>query len=269
MILISHRFNTLSNNTIRRALMVMLAFVMTHLISYQRLPFTENYRFPLLPFAIFVIYGIFICETNTWNFKRLSVRFGRHFDISGIWRILQVNILACTVIFVVLSTIQMLVFQYVSNPFRFISLWSICLLITIIETGVFIVLELVKSKRDRPMTFNRIATKATGLTIARNNELITFSEDQVACLVHKEGCVFLVDQNGQWLTTQFDSLSEIEHKLSEQFFRVSRQVILSRSVIHSLKRDLNGKLRLEVRHLKEPLIVSRYRSKELKQWYMR
>ncbi|MCB0489194.1 MAG: LytTR family DNA-binding domain-containing protein [Cyclobacteriaceae bacterium] len=268
MILAIPSFSGVSNNTIRRALMVALAFIMTHLISYQHVPFTEDYRFPVLPFAIFVIYGIFICETNTWNFKRLSGRFGCHFDLAGIWRILKTNLVACTAIFIVLSGIQMLVFRYAPDPFRFISLLSICLLITTIETAVFIVLELVKSKRDRPVTLNQVATKASGLIILRGNELIPFGEDEIAYLIHKNGCVFLVDKDGNWLTTQFESLGEIEEKLSNQFFRANRQVILSRFAIRSLKKDLNGKLRLEVSHLKESVIVSRYRSKNLKQWYV-
>lgn len=269
MILAIPSFSGVSNNTIRRGLMIVLAYIMTHLISYQRVPFTEDYQFPFLPFAIFVIYGIFICEANTWNFKRLAVSFDHHVDVAMIWRILQINLITCTLIFVVLSGIQMLIFQYVPNPFRFVSLLGICLLITTIETAVFIVLELVKSRHDQPVTFNQIAVKTSDLTIVRNNEMITFNEAQITCFMHKEGCVFLIDQNGHWFTTQFGSLGEIEGKLSNHFFRANRQVILSHTAIRSMKKGVNGKLRLEVKHLSEPLIVSRYRSKDLKQWYMR
>jgi len=255
------------DNTIRRTLMVILALVMTHLISYQQLPFSPAYQFPLIPFSIFVIYGIFICEVNTWNYKQYAVKHPATFNTKSIWGIVQRNLLACTLIFTVLSVAQMTIFQYVMNPFRFVGLLGVCLMISTIETGMFIVLEMVRQKSGRPITLNRIAAEKKELTIVRSNELKTFQENEVACLIQQDGCIFLFDQHGQRFTTQFESLSEVEQRLSSQFFRANRQTLVSRMAIRTIKKDVNHKLKLQVNHLNEPVMVSRYKSKELKDWY--
>lgn len=246
--------------------MVMLAFIMTHLISYQKLPFSNTYQFPFIPFSIFIIYGIFICEVNSWNFKQLASRYRLRFDLKSIRRIVQANLIACTIIFTLLTVIQMLIFHYVMNPFRFVGLLSVCLMISMIETGVFIVLEFVRQKH-KSITLNQVAAERNKLTIVQSNELMTFSEEEVAYLIHRNGCVFLVDQAGHRYITQFESLSEVEPRLSSRFFRVNRQTIVSKTAINSLKKDVNNKLKLQVNHLVESLTVSRYKSKSLKQWY--
>lgn len=254
-------------NAIRRILMVLLAFLMTHIISYQKLPFTSSYQFPLIPFSIFVVYGILICETNTWNYRQLMGRYGNVFSIKNVRRIVQTNLLTCALIFTVLTVIQMWIFHFVMNPFRFAGLLAICLMISAIETGVFIVLELTRIKARKPLTLNRVATEKEALTILRNDELLTFEEDDVAYLIHQNGCIVLVNNQGIRFTTQFESLSEVEHRLSSQFFRANRQTLVSRKAVHSIKKDVNNKLTLQINHLKALLTVSRYKSKELKDWY--
>lgn len=247
--------------------MVLLALIMTHLISYQKLPFSSAYQFPIIPFSIFVIYGIFICEVNTWNYRKLACKYGISFDLKSIRRIVQTNLISCTLIFTVLTIGQMLIFQSVMNPFRFVGLLSVCLMISAIETGVFIFVEMARQKSRKPTTFNQVASAKKALTILRNDELLTFQEEEVAFLIHQNGCIFLVDKEGHQFTTQFESLNEIEPRLSNQFFRANRQTLISRTAVRSVKKDVNNKLKLSINHLSEPLIVSRYKSKELKDWF--
>lgn len=254
-------------NTIRRILMVVLALVMTHLISYQKLPFSRDYQFPIIVFCIFVVYGIFICEVNTWNYRRLAARYGQSFDLKNIIKLIQTNLLACAIIFTVLTSAQMLVFQNTMNPFRFAGLLGVCLMISTIETGVFVLLAISRQKSRSPITLGKVAAGKSELTILRNDELLTFREEEVAYLIHQEGCVFLVDQQGHRFTTQFESLSEVEGRLSSQFFRANRQMLVSRTAVRSVKKDVNNKLKLKICHLNEPITVSRYRSKHLKDWY--
>ncbi|MDH4058359.1 MAG: LytTR family transcriptional regulator DNA-binding domain-containing protein [Cyclobacteriaceae bacterium] len=254
-------------NAIRRMLMVVLALVMTHLISYQKLPFSQGYQFPIIAFSIFVVYGIFICEVNTWNYRRLAAHNHHAFNLKNISRLLHTNLLACAIIFTLLTFAQMLVFQNLMNPFRFVGLLSICLMISAIETGVFVVLGLSKQKSRNPITLNKVAAEKKELTILRNDELIAFKEEDVAYLINMDGCIFLIDQKGHRFTTQFESLSEVEPRLSSRFFRANRRMLVSRNAVRSVKKDVNNKLALEVSHLHEPLTVSRYKSKDLKDWY--
>ena len=258
-----------SENTLRRTLMVLLAFLMTHVISYQRLPFTADYQFPLVPFTVIVIYGLFICEANTWNYRRTAGRDTfRKYHPGSVWPVFRLNLLTCIGIFTVLTILQMLIFNFIMNPFRFVGLLAVCLMISMIETSVFLFHGMAKRK-NQPITLNRLAGK-TGtneLTILRNNLLTKYRESEIDFLKHQDGCVFLVTTSGEKIVTQFESLSEVEQQLSQDFFRANRQILTSRRSIQAMQKDINGKLKLLLNNTSEPVTVSRYRSRDLKDWY--
>ncbi|WP_421763690.1 LytTR family transcriptional regulator DNA-binding domain-containing protein [Ekhidna sp.] len=264
-IAISNQKIKVSDNAVRRSLMVLLAFIMTHLITYQKLPFSPDYRFPIIPFSIFLIYGLFICETNTWNYRRLSKKVKLGYDLNSVLLIIRTNLLYCTFIFTILSLLQMLIFQYVMNPFRFVGLLGVCMMISLIETGVFVLRGYARG--NGTLTFNKLASSAKSLSIVRNGELRTIAEEEISCFVHQNGCVFLIDKEGNKLITQYESLSEVEEKLSHLFFRANRQTIISRSAIQSLQKDVNNKLRVQLTHIQDCITVSRYKSRELKTWF--
>ncbi len=257
-----------SESTIRRSLMVLLAFLMTHLITYQKLPFTSGYHFPAIPFTIFVIYGLFICETNSWNYRKLlarvsSNRLGR----SHTKAIIATNLIACVGIFTALTIAQMILFKFTMDPFRFVGLLSVCLMISLIETGVFI-LRGINKNRNEALTLNRLAknSSTTELSVVRNNELLKLSQSEIAYFKHHNGVIFLVTTDGKKIITQFDSLNEVESSLSDQFFRANRQVIVARDSVLSLQKLKNNKLQLRISHLEEIVFVSRYKSSKLKNW---
>ena len=264
-IALPHQKIKLSDNTVRRSLMVLLAFVMTHLITYQKLPFSPDYQFPFISFTIFLIYGLFICETNTWNYRRLSKKSKLGNDLSSVLLIIRTNLLYCMLIFTILSIGQMLIFQYVMDPFRFVGLLGVCLMISLIETGVFILRGYAKG--NGTLTLNKLASTSDTLTIVRGGELRTIQENEVSCFVHQNGCVFLIDTDGNKLVTQYESLSEVEEKLSNRFFRANRQTIISRPAIRALQKDVNNKLKVQLEHLSTSINVSRYKSRELKTWF--
>lgn len=243
--------------------MVLLAFVMTHLITYQHLPFSPGYQFPLIPFSIFLIYGLFICETNTWNYRRLTKKSRLQFNASSVWLIVRTNLFFCTIIFTALSITQMLIFNYTMNPFRFVGLLSICLMISLIETGVFVFRGY---SQKGSLTLNKVAASSNELVIVRNDELRTVREEEIAYFLHQDGCIFLVDNEGNKIVTQYESLNEIAKKLSGEFFHANRQTIISKSAVRSIQKDVNNKLKVQLDHLPESISVSRYKSPELKHW---
>ena len=255
----------INDNTVRRSLMVLLAFIMTHLITYQKLPFSSDYQFPFIPLAIFLIYGLFICETNTWNYRRLSKKCKMGNDLSSVFLIIRTNLLYCTFIFILLSIGQMLIFQYIMDPFRFVGLLGVCIMISLIETGIFILRGYAKG--NGTLTLNKLASNSDAITIVRGGELRTIQENEISCFVHQNGCVFLIDIEGNKLVTQYESLSEVEEKLSYRFFRANRQTIISRQAIRSLQKDVNNKLKVQLEHLSYSINVSRYKSRALKSWF--
>ncbi len=243
--------------------MVLLAFIMTHLITYQKLPFSPEYQFPFIPFSIFLIYGLFICETNTWNYRRLSKKSKLQYDLASTWLIVRTNLFYCTIIFSALSVIQMIVFQYIMDPFRFVGLMSVCLMISLIETGVFI---LRGNGQKNSLTLNKVAASSNKFSIVRNNQMIALEEAEISYFVHSNGCVFLINSVGDKLITQYESLSDVEERLSQNFFRANRQTIISRPAIKAIQKDVNNKLKLTLAHGEQSIIVSRYKSPELKTW---
>ncbi|WP_436514556.1 LytTR family transcriptional regulator DNA-binding domain-containing protein [Ekhidna sp. To15] len=262
-IALPHQKIKLSDNTVRRSLMVLLAFIMTHLITYQQVPFSSNYQFPWIPFSIFLIYGLFICETNTWNYRRLSSKSKLNYDHGSVWLLIKTNIFYCTIIFSILSILQMVIFQYIMNPFRFVGLLGVCLMISLIETGVFI---LRGYSKKNSLTLNKLAASTAKLSIVRNGELRTVDEVEIAYFMHQNGCVFMVDHDGNKIVTQYETLNELEEKLSLNFFRANRQTIISKTAIASVQKDVNNKLKLQLKHLSDSISVSRYKSPELKHW---
>ena len=141
-------------------------------------------------------------------------------------------------------------------------------MISLIETGVLIILKIAGKSDNSPVTLNQLAgqSKSNELLIVRNDKLMKFDEQQVHYLLHKDGCIFLVDENGQRYTTQFNALTEVEEKLSKNFFRANRQIIVSREAICRLQKVSNHKLRISVEHLPEEVTISRYKNHAFKKW---
>lgn len=255
----------ISERTLRRTLMVLLAFIMTHLIAYQKLPFTAEYSFPWIPFSIFVIYGLFICEINSWNYRRLSPKMNGSI---GRWRntlkLVSVNLISCAIIFTILSVVQMLVFEYTMNPFRFIGLMSVCLMISAIETAVFI----INGFDRKHLTLNKIASSAQApdhLTIVRNQQMTKIPTEEIAHVRNQSGVIMLIKMDGQKSSTHFETLTEVEEKL-EDFFRANRQTLISRQSVKAVKSDVNGKLKLELSDGSNEITISRYKSRAFKNW---
>ena len=45
--------------TIRHGVMILLALFLAHFVAYQKLPFQENYQFPLQAFLVILGFGAF------------------------------------------------------------------------------------------------------------------------------------------------------------------------------------------------------------------
>lgn len=121
---------------------------------------------------------------------------------------------------------------------------------------------------DRPKENNNFLLINSGSKMQQ----IPFSN--MAYWYSSEGLVILVLANGKKITTNFSSYSEFIGLLPEnQFFQLNRQFVAHIQSILSIKDDVNRKLVVE---LKAPLseskielvTVSRYRSQQLKEWFV-
>lgn len=84
----------------------------------------------------------------------------------------------------------------------------------------------------------------------------------------KEQFIFAINQQGEELMTDFESLDELEELLSpKQFFRANRQYIINLSAVKQFKADTYGKLNVWLTSPQQlQLDVSREKASAFKSW---
>lgn len=60
---------------LRYTLLPVLALILTHLVSYKKLPFEEGYQFPMVTFGFVLLICSICCETNFVCYQVLKKRF--------------------------------------------------------------------------------------------------------------------------------------------------------------------------------------------------
>lgn len=104
--------------------------------------------------------------------------------------------------------------------------------------------------------------------ITKGDRLISVSADEVSCFIAEDKTVMLVTSDA---LTYFvpNSLDELEDMVDpEQFFRTSRQHIISRKHIVSVNQHFNYRLKVEMApQTDQEFMVSKSRVQDFKAWY--
>lgn len=263
-----------SENFIRRSAMLLLAFFMLHLISYQKLPFTAGYQFPWITYLTFVAYGVVICEINYWNYRKLNIQYPYAANPAlRVRKQIITNIGWCLLIFTVLTSLQAVLLNKSFTAATLAGYLSIYLLISAVETSIFIIKELIPLyRKGNPLTLKKLASSTNHdsayLRVLSGSKLVNIPFEKLSYVFSENGIVITVDINQQTLTTQFSSLSEVEQLLDDRFFRANRQYIISKGVVRSVKSGTNKKLNLELDSAQpKSIIISRYRNPQFKAWF--
>ena len=103
--------------------------------------------------------------------------------------------------------------------------------------------------------------------VSFREQYISLSTEQVAYCYSQNKITYLVTHQGERYVIDF-SLERLEAELSPQdFFRASRQLIISQQSIKKLFSHFNGKIKLELQPpFAEELLLSREKSAQLKRW---
>ncbi len=111
------------------------------------------------------------------------------------------------------------------------------------------------------------------LTVDVSNGQLRLPIDQIAYFYSASGLVLLVKTDGQQVATRYSSFAQLTQALgSRSFFQLSRQFIVSLGAVRAVQDDVNRKLIVTLvpaLHRQQPhqdVVVSRYRSLELKKW---
>lgn len=100
------------------------------------------------------------------------------------------------------------------------------------------------------------------------NAFVPVTGDQVICF-KRDSMIFLVNDTGEQLITDYHSLEELEELLDpRQYYRANRQYIVNKDYIESYRVHYTGKLEIKSCHLeKEEITVSKEKAAEFKKWF--
>lgn len=104
-------------------------------------------------------------------------------------------------------------------------------------------------------------------TVQVGQHLKIISVDDISCFFSQNKSTFIICQDGRSYPVDF-SLDSLDDQLnSERFFRINRHCILNMNAIKDIVSYTNSRLEIKIgQRLDEPLIVSRERVKEFKNW---
>jgi DNA-binding LytR/AlgR family response regulator len=90
----------------------------------------------------------------------------------------------------------------------------------------------------------------------------------LACFV-KEEIIYLINDEGKKLITDYRSLDEVEELLNPaDFYRANRQYILQLAFIESFRTDDTGKIQVRMKGLKmDDVVVSKEKAADFKKWF--
>ena len=102
--------------------------------------------------------------------------------------------------------------------------------------------------------------------IGRSITLVTLSD--TAAFI-KEEIIYLINNDGKKLITEYRSLDEIEEIVDPNvFFRANRQALVHLDAIESYRVDHTSKLQLKLKSQKEEVAISKEKAGEFREWFL-
>lgn len=245
-----------------------LALILTHLVSYRKLPFDSDYQFPGMVFAfVFVICAI-CCETNFICYQSIKKRQAlKGNNRPGIFNQLLISGLLTAAVFAFLVySINYFVFGVVTPVTRFLSSLLIAELIILLETLYFITRDLYLANANIENTRSSEPWRITS-----GRKILMVEPSTIAYLYSQAGLVYLVTNEGQKILTQFTSFNELrENQQLDDFFQINRQYLVKLHAIDTVMKEVNQKLKIKLSpsapEIPEAAMISRYRSGDFKKW---
>jgi LytTr DNA-binding domain len=268
------------------------ATIAGHVIFYHQFPWQLNYSFPW-----FYVLRVAIIMTVTWwinakFYDRLDaiLPFYRN-PTQRILRQFTEGAIATLLVFTGLFSVITYFFADKSyfNLTAFTSGLVVCTILGTLLNAAFITAYLLQTigfekektseitlqlNKNADIKNNLKIQKPATVLIESGNSKWQLIPHEMAYFYSSGGIVFLMKTDGQKLTTNYRSFSEIENRLDNTlFFQLNRQFIVQLNAIKSVEDDINRKL---IIHLLPPfsknqdletVTVSRYRHAEFKKWF--
>lgn len=252
---------------LRYLILPVLALILTHLVSYKKLPFEAGYQFPTLIFIFVFLICAICCETNFVCYNYLSKRFfskpTNESRIAG--QLLISGLLTATVFGFLVYSINYFVFGSITPLTRFLSSLLIAELIILLETLYFITRDLYLAQSEPDVSVDQVWQISSG----RKTQLI--KESEIAYLYSQAGIVYLITKDGKKILTQFNSFNAVKETFSlDSFFQINRQYLVRLQAVESVMKEVNQKLKIKLSptapEIPGAAMISRYRSVDFKKW---
>ncbi|MBW8685687.1 LytR/AlgR family response regulator transcription factor [Chitinophaga rhizophila] len=125
------------------------------------------------------------------------------------------------------------------------------------NTDLLEVIRKMQQREDVYRTRFLVSYRDMFIPVMVNNIAYFFSEHKLVYLVTNQGDRYAIDQ----------TLEELEQELNpREFFRATRQYIVSAVAIRKIHQTFNGKLKLDLYPPAEEVVVSREKSVALRKW---
>jgi len=245
-------------------MILFLALIITHFFNYNILPFQKGYEFPTRLFLFTSLFGVFVCTSNWVVYYVLKLdEKGSSWKEIG-FRI-KVHAIATLVSYTILFLLIAIIREATFNPVAYFRFLQLCLGIVFIEFLLFELVFYTKSSAHENAKESKILIKCGNISLNVAPEEISFFHSS-------NGVISVHLKNKKRYITNFSSLDDLEGKLPEaDFFRVSRQYILTKDTIGEVQREKNRKLTINL----DPgicngsttrITVSRYKSVQFRNW---
>ena len=94
-------------------------------------------------------------------------------------------------------------------------------------------------------------------------------KDNISCFVREE-IIFLLTIEGHKYITDYRSLDEVTELVDpNEFFRANRQYLIRKDAVIGYETDVSSRLLVKMRHGEDPVIVSKEKAGEVREWMKR
>ena len=278
------------NILVRLVAVPVAAGVASHVVFSPVFPGQAGYQFPWAYFLTVVTVMLSVWEVNQAVYQWLDERlpFGQHPVRRLINQILLGGTATLCVFAVVFPLAQRLYTHHWPPVPTVLRGLTVCVTLASLVNGGYCGLYLLgaflaerqkKTSQDsterqlKPSDGNPSFLTPALLPVDVSNGQLRLPIDQIAYFYSAGGLVLLVKTDGQQVVTRYSSFAQLIPALNERsFFQLSRQFIVSLGAVRAVQDDVNRKLIVTVApalHRQQPhqnVVVSRYRSLELKKW---
>ncbi|GAB3689504.1 hypothetical protein GCM10027592_06000 [Spirosoma flavus] len=270
---------------IRLAVIPLAALVASHVVFSQVFPGQPGYQFPWAYFLT-VATVMFSCwEVNLFIFRWLDERlpFWQNPNRRLVYQILFGGTATLLTFAVVFPLAQRLYAQHWPAPATVTRGIIVCITLATLVNGGYVGFYLMQafwaerqnntSENTFALTNVNTSSAQTLVTIDVSSGQLRLPMEEIAYFYSTGGLILLVKIDGQQIATRYASFAQLTSGLdSRYFFQLNRQFVVGIGAVRAVQDDVNRKLivtlvpALHRQESHQEVIVSRYRSLDLRKW---